>query len=426
MFCYSLGAGVPMLIIAYGGNYIVQKLNFFKKQGQNIQKAAGVLLLIGIILIATGLDTKIQTSLFDIFPKLGMVEQSLLDSSKAPSTTTQPSTQTTVNSDNKVTLLPKTQKAPELVGTGSWVNSEPLTLSSLKGKVVIVDFWTYSCINCLRTLPYIKKWDEKYRDQGLVIIGVHTPEFAFEKELANLQKAVSDNGLKYPIVQDNDYATWTAYDNHYWPAKYIIDADGYVRYTHFGEGEYDTTEQVIQELLKEKNPDAKVSSTEIEKDNSDKMLEMIKSPETYLGSDRNEYQTNPEKSEAGKTITFTKPQSNNSNSFYLEGEWYVDNQFIKPVKNASLTINYTANKVNLVMDSKDKDGKQIPSTVSLQLNGRALKSNELGKDADKSGIVKIDSARLYNLVDTGEEASEKTLTITFPSSNTQAFAFTFG
>src|SRR3989338_2253577 len=137
-------------------------------------------------------------------------------------------------------------KAPEFAGIATWINSEPLTLEELKGKVVLVDFWTYSCINCIRTLPYLKDWHEKYADDGLVIIGVHAPEFEFEKDEKNVQKAINDFGLKYPIVQDNDFATWRAYNNRYWPAKYFIDKEGYIRYTHFGEGAYDESEKVIQ------------------------------------------------------------------------------------------------------------------------------------------------------------------------------------
>ena len=196
-------------------------------------------------------------------------------------------------------------QAPELIPKGAWFNSEPLTLAQLKGKVIIIDFWTYSCINCQRTMPYLRAWHEKYADKGLVIIGVHSPEFEFEKSEKNLAQAIKDFKLPYPIVQDNDFATWRAYDNSYWPAKYIIDKEGYIRYTHFGEGAYDETEKVIQELLKEAG--AKDVTSII---NNPTYQIQTKTPEIYLGSSRNPYKT----------------------GFTLIGNWKVMEEYASPQK----------------------------------------------------------------------------------------------
>ena len=179
--------------------------------------------------------------------------------------------------------------APGIIPGGAWINSNQLALAELKGKVVVIDFWTYSCINCQRTLPYLKNWWEKYKDKGLVIIGVHSPEFEFEKSESNVKKAVSDFGIKYPVVQDNDFATWRSYDNRYWPAKYIIDKEGYIRYTHFGEGAYDETEKVIQDLLKETG--AKDVSPKI---NNPTYQVQTKTPEIYLGFSRIDGFASPE------------------------------------------------------------------------------------------------------------------------------------
>ena len=194
-------------------------------------------------------------------------------------------------------------QAPELIPGGVWFNSDPLTLSQLKGKVVIIDFWTYTCINCQRTFPYLKQWHEKYKDQGLVIIGVHSPEFEFEKSEKNLARAIADFKLPYPIVQDNNFATWRAYNNRYWPAKYLIDKEGYIRYTHFGEGAYDETEKKIQELLG--------ITSDI---NNPTSSNYAKSPETYLGSGRNPSKT----------------------GFTLIGNWNLMEEYANPQKGQNL------------------------------------------------------------------------------------------
>jgi len=409
MLAYSLGAGVPMLIIAYGGNWILKKLNLIKKYGATIQKIAGVLVLISVILIATGLDIAVETSLFNLFPNLGMVEQNLLQQIKPmnPMQTIQNMDENKKAIDQSRSAVAKMLKdlgpAPEIVGINNWINSDPLKLADLKGKVVLVDFWTYSCINCQRTLPYLTKWDAKYKDQGLVIIGVHTPEFAFEKDLENVQRAVRVAGINYPVALDNDHGTWNNYNNEYWPAEYFIDKKGEIRFTHFGEGQYDEKEMVIQYLLNEDNADMAVGKDLAANQVTDTTdFSKILSPETYLGSKRSD-----------------------PSLFKLGGKWEAQDEFIQPSSAvATITINFSASKVNLVM-APGKEG--VPGKLKLLLNGKQLDESSRGADVAVDGTVSVGVDRLYNLVDKHLNYGPGELVLQFESDfPTQAYAFTFG
>src|SRR3989338_9066410 len=275
---------------------------------------------------------------------------------------------------------PKGPIAPELIPGGVWFNSEPLTLAELKGKVVIIDFWTYSCINCQRTMPYLTKWWETYKHKGLIIIGVHSPEFEFEKNEKNLARAIKDFKLPYPIMQDNDFATWKAYNNHYWPAKYIIDKDGYIRSTHFGEDAYDETEKVIQDLLK-KIGDKDVSS----KINNPTYQVQTKTPEIYLGSARNPYKS----------------------GFTLTGDWNVMKEYANPQKGAKLILDFESKEVFLVMRNKN-----TPATVQIYLDDTLQDS------------ITIDADRLYKLINL-QTPGRHILRLEFDDNNTELYAFTF-
>jgi len=434
MLAYSLGAGLPMLLIAYGGNLIVSRLKFLKQKGAIIQQISGVVLLFGVVLIAFGLDTQISTSLAGIFPDFNNIEQNLVDTSGINGTpknipTFTESQQTTSgtqsSSDAKSMidklLMPKGVKAPELTGTQDWINSSPLTIADLKGKVVIVDFWTYSCINCIRTLPYMNTWYQTYKDKGLVIIGVHTPEFAFEKELPNVQKAVKDFGIQYPVVQDNNYSTWQAYDNHYWPAKYIIDKEGNVRYEHFGEGNYEETEMIIQDLLNEDGGNVEVGKT-TKVDAPAEDLTKIQTAETYFGYNRQEFLGNNDKYVQDKPSTFTQPTQFDNDKFYLGGQWTIGSEYITSDEaSAKLSMNYMANKINLVADITDK-----PVTAKVYLDGKPIEKKDFGSDVQSDGTVKITKAALYNLVNTGTDYGRHTVTLEVMSPGLKAFTFTFG
>lgn len=430
MLSYSLGAGIPMLIIAYGGNLVINKLKFLKQRGEQIKKLSGIVLLIGVAFIALGLDVKIQTALYSAFPQFTKFEEKLLQQTSGELGTQPPVEQNETTQSNTSTqetetikLLEPTQKAPELTGTQSWINSEPLKLSDLKGKVVIVDFWTYSCINCIRTLPYLNTWYSTYKDDGLVIIGVHTPEFAFEKDINNVKKAAKQYNISYPIVQDNDFKTWRAYNNNYWPAKYIVDKDGYLRYTHFGEGEYDQTEKVIRQLLAEGKAPSEMpeeKSASVKADNVD--FQKIETRETYVGYEREESQGNKEAIIADKEQTFKEPAQIENDLFYLVGKWIVgaDNAKLN-AKNGKIIINYKASQANLVMNG---GGKTIKAKVLL--DGKLIAPGVRGADVAADGTVTIKDAKLYGLVDTKDQYERHTLTLEFLDTGVEAFAFTFG
>ena len=278
VIAYALGAGIPMMIIAYGSQFITTKVRFLAQYSRRLQQVFGVLILLLALAMYFQYDTQIENSLTAFFPQSNLesalVGQNMQKEMPTPSsdqpltnnpmpivtTTGQPNNQQSTNpkptTNNSQPTPPKMNidfknygAAPEFTGIYHWLNSDPLTMASLKGKVVLVDFWTYSCINCIRTLPYVTKWYDTYKDKGLVVVGVHTPEFSFEKDTGNVQTAINRFGIHYPVAQDNDYGTWQAYNNQYWPAEYLINKDGEIVHEHFGEGEYDVTENAIRELL---------------------------------------------------------------------------------------------------------------------------------------------------------------------------------
>jgi thiol-disulfide isomerase/thioredoxin len=278
-------------------------------------------------------------------------------------------------------------RAPKIAGIAAWLNSPPLGADQLKGKVVLIDFWTYSCINCIRTLPYLKDWDAKYRKDGLVIIGVHAPEFAFEGEKANVEKAIAKFGVKYPVAMDNDFATWRAFRNRYWPAHYLIDRQGRVVYTHFGEGEYDITENNIRALLGQSGP-AKPNAGQNE-------FSSMQTPETYLGHNRAERESDA--------------KAPPLHGWALQGKWTRNGEYIEAgAPGAALTLHYLAKKVFLVMASNDG----APKTVIVEEGG-------------KSHTVAVTAAQLYDIAAAGA-LREGTVTLRARDAGLRMYAFTFG
>jgi thiol-disulfide isomerase/thioredoxin len=295
-------------------------------------------------------------------------------------------------------------RAPEFPAGLKWLNSPPLTVSGLKGKVLLVDFWEYTCVNCIRTLPYLKAWNERYANRGLVIVGVHTPEFAFAKEEANVARAVKEFGLKYPIVNDRDYAVWNRYDNRYWPAKYLFDTKGVLRYTHFGEGGYGDTEQQIQNLLREAKPAAALP----------KILEPIRgedrpgavcypvTPELYAGYQRGQI-GNPEGYTPDRTVTFKDPGAHQDGLVYAHGAWHNEAECLRharttPAAEDHIAIRYHALEVNCVM--KPEGGK--PFTVIVTQNGEPVRSTDKGADlqydAQGRSTLRVNEPRMYRLI----------------------------
>lgn len=233
--------------------------------------------------------------------------------------------------------------APEFAGIEAWLNTDPLTMQELRGKTVLIDFWTYSCINCIRTLPYLTAWDEAYRDDGLVIVGVHAPEFWFEKDVENVQKALDEHGIEYPIAIDNDKQTWRAYGNRHWPHKYLIDKDGIIKYDHIGEGNYQETERWIKMLLNE------TSETFATENATTPDFGKIMTPELYFGDEFSRgQQGNPKPRLPGQEITYEYPASMQPSRYYLVGTWAHGDEYVEAVENATILLQYNAKDVNIV------------------------------------------------------------------------------
>jgi thiol-disulfide isomerase/thioredoxin len=327
------------------------------------------------------------------------------------------------------------KKAPEFDKVTGYINTKPINLSDLKGKVVLVDFWTYSCINCIRTIPYLVDWNEKYADKGLVIVGVHAPEFEFEKNIDNVKAAVEKFGIKYPVIQDNDKGTWNAYQNQYWPRKYIVDSEGYLRYDHIGEGGYAETEKVIQSLLQERSAQLSLDSslpstnnntitetTTIPKNIQSVDFSKIYSPELYFG-----YQFaraplgNPEGFKPDQTVNYSLSDIDSDikpNVIYLDGTWKnnADNMELQS-NTGSIALVYSAKSVNMVAGGTGK--------VSISEDGTTLLGKYRGEDLSEEGKFTIDGQRLYNL-SVHDNYGAHSIVIDVKGKGFQAYTFTFG
>ncbi len=409
---YSVGTAIPLLAITYGGRNLLTSHPWLIRNTSNIQRGFGVLMLVTAIAITFSWDRTFQTYILEKFPQYGTGLTKLEDNAIVQS-------QLNKLKEGKpmFDMLTDTDygNAPEFIPGGEWINSDPLTMRELRGKVVLVDFWTYTCINCIRTLPYIKSWWEKYKDKGLVIVGVHTPEFEFEKNLDNVKKAVNDFGLTYPIMQDNDYATWQAYTNRYWPAKYMVDKTGKIRYTHFGEGEYDETERMIQKLL------AEAGSAIDETINNPIYQVQTRTPETYLGYQRMAGLVSPERVIPDKPVTFTAPTDLKRNTFALSGTWTVGAERAMPAKGATLTYHFDATQVFLVMRPKTLGAA---GAVRVYLDGKPVPTEFSGEDVSNSN-VKINGDRLYKLVKLPSPGPH-VLKLEVLDADIELYAFTFG
>ncbi len=323
----------------------------------------------------------------------------------------------------------KTGKYPaakEIVNPSGFINKDKITVKELVGKkVILIDFWTYSCINCQRTTPYLNSWYEKYRDKGLEIIGVHTPEFKFEQKYENVLTAVKKFGIKYPVVQDNEFSTWTAYENRYWPHKYLIDIDGFIVYDHIGEGAYEETEKKIQELLEERAKVLKLKEEitgEITKPNiSEVDFTKILSPEIYFGAARNDYLGNGKPNAIGLQ-SLIEPERIETNVLYLAGDWEFQDEFAESKGKGKIIFRYNAKSVHFVASAVDT------ATIRILRDGENLES-EAGIDVarrDNSSIVNVSDARLYNIIEDPAGYGEHTLEIIVENPGLRAFTFTFG
>ena len=411
LLAYALGAATSLAGALLVGGKLFAAMKRSIGAGEGLRKALGVLILVGVATIALGLDTRVlaklstaQTFAFEhrLGQLLGMEQEEL--------------TTTTGG------MLPVEGALPELDGATLWLNSPPLTREQLKGKVVLVDIWTYSCINCIRTIPYVRAWAERYKDQGLVVIGVHSPEFAFEKDPANVRKAVADFGIRYPVAMDNDLAIWRAFDNRYWPAHYLADAQGRIRYHHFGEGKADQTEAAIRALLAEKG--AKLgAAADVSAKGASAAADWasIRSPETYLGTRRAANFASPGGLRPG-TNNYLLPSKYALNHWALDGRWTVEPQrSVSLSPRAKIAFRFRARDLHLVLGSAT--GK--PVRYRVLIDGRPPQADH-GMDIDSAGNGKVTGQRLYQLIRRKDPSRERLFTIEFLDPGAEAYAFTFG
>jgi cytochrome c biogenesis protein CcdA/thiol-disulfide isomerase/thioredoxin len=424
---YGIGSAVVLYFLMLGGRKVVRPL---AQRGVGLQIAMGAVMVVVALAMLGNYDIRFQNHIAGSLPGF------LVDPSKSIEETASAKAALAdvrgdgghgvgseaggaapeTGADGKLKKLPVLGVAPEFVDTQQWFNTpgdKPLTLRGLRGRVVLVDFWTYSCINCIRTLPYLKAWDAKYRKDGLTIVGVHTPEFPFEREASNVQTAIDENGIRYPVVQDNEQATWNAYGNQYWPAEYFIDAQGRVRYVHFGEGEYGEKEKVIRELLAEAGKPVKGEETRV---HAIAPSLTVSTPETYLGAARAERFTNVMLSPGSHD--FTAPKALPANEFAYHGNWRITLESATAGAGASLDLNFGARRVYLVLGSPGRDRK-----VRVLLDGQPISAADAGTDVH-DGAVTVTGQRLYNLVNL-PEVGHHVLTLE-PEAGVQGYAFTFG
>lgn len=420
LVAFAAGAGCSLAVALLAGNKVFALMKRSLGAEEWVRRGLGVAVLVGVVAIASGWDTGILRRV-SLASTAGL-EQRLVDRfrpvafARADATADRPG-QVQLSHDGPL---------PSLDGAVAWLNSAPLTRESLKGKVVLIDFWTYSCINCLRAIPYVEAWSEKYKDDGLVVIGVHTPEFAFEKDQANVAKAVQDLKITYPVAIDSNYAIWKAFNNEYWPAHYFIDAEGTIRYHHFGEGEYDKSEQVIQQLLKEKNTHLKASGlVQVSASGAQAAADMddIRSPETYIGYGRQENYVSPEKIKQDMPGVYTAPGRLDVNDWGLVGKWEVASERARLLAvPGKIVFRFHARDLHLVL-GPGKDGRPIRFRVLLD-GGAPL--DDHGVDVDSQGNGTVKEYRLYQLIRQKGKVEDRTFQIEFFDPDVQAFAFTFG
>jgi cytochrome c biogenesis protein CcdA/thiol-disulfide isomerase/thioredoxin len=449
LLAYALGAATSLALALLIGGRVFAAMKGSLSAGEWVRRGLGAAVLCGVAAIALGLDTGFLTQIS--LASTSSVEQALVDKIKPPATDQQPSSvvmkgdQTAMMSANPVMMsanpammmkpnsagpaadaLPVEGQLPSLAGAVDWLNSQPLRAEGLRGKVVVVDFWTYSCINCLRSIPYVRAWAEKYKDQGLVVIGVHAPEFAFEKNIDNVRQAIKDLKVDYPVAIDNDYAIWRGFNNQYWPAHYFIDAQGRIRYHHFGEGEYDKSEKIIQQLLAEAGKtgisqdivSVSAHGAEAAADVTD-----VLSPETYIGYDRAENFASPSGMIVDKSQVYGKPASLDLNQWALTGDWTVDKErAVLDQPNGGITFQFHARDLHLVLGPAS-DGKRVHFRV--RIDGKPP-GEDHGVDTDADGNGTIDGQRLYQLVRQQGTVADRQFEIEFQDAGAQAFAFTFG
>jgi len=404
---FAIGAALPLLVFALAGRRVAERVKTFRKRQKGIRLTGGILM----IALAIGLVFNVPQLLQKLVPDYtSALQDQFSNSEQIAEQLDLGGLENDQNKDldlctNGATELESCGTAPDITGIQEWFNTEnnePIDLADLKGQVVLIDFWAYSCINCQRSLPHVTAWDEAYRDAGLTVIGIHSPEYAFEKEPRNVKAGAENYGITYPVALDNNLSTWTNYRNRYWPAHYLIDADGVVRHVKFGEGDYATTEKLIRELLKDANPDVRLSAaTDVADDTPESGST---TPESYLSLGK-VVNFGGDEDYASGTNTYTYPTTLAADSFALKGDWELDFQNATPVAGeGSIKLNYHASEVRMVLAGE--------GTVTLKLNG-------------KTTTIKVSGTPdSYQLLKT-DDIEDGTLEVTL-SEGLEAYSFTFG
>ncbi len=425
LFAYALGAAASLAVALLAGGRVFATLKKGLGAGEWVRRGLGVAVLVAVAAIAVGFDSGVLTRLS--VARTDRIEQALIGRIR-PGSSGNPAAAIGASDSPSAAGLSVEGNLPSLDGATSWLNSAPLMRASLRGKVVLIDFWTYSCINCLRSLPYVNGWYEKYKDHGLVVIGVHSPEFAFERDPGNVRRAVHELGVTYPVALDSNYAIWRAFGNQYWPAHYFIDAAGRIRAHHFGEGEYAESEDTLRQLLTEAGykdlPPGGVSAEKATGVQAASDESNMLSPETYVGYARAEHFSSPDGVLPDQPKTYSAPAKLELNQWALAGTWTVDEE--KAVLDAApgrIVFQFHARDLHLVL-GPGADG--TPVHFRVLVDGAAPGANH-GVDTDAGGNGVVREQRLYQLIRQSDgQIRRHTFAIEFQDGGVQAYAFTFG
>ena len=408
MVSYVAGLSLMLLLVGFLGQKLVRKLKWASNPRGLFTRIIAIMFILVGILIISGFDKKFQTFVAEYTPfDFDSLSAELIPANKPM--------KSSIDFDDSGVFNVSAYKAPEITGIQDWINSEPLKISELKGKVVLIDFWTYSCINCIRTQPYLKQWYETYHNKGFEIIGVHAPEFAFERVKSNVQQASKDAGLTYPIALDNEFATWRAYQNQYWPATYLIDKDGKVRRTHFGEGEYEQQENAIRQLLAEDTSTLPSSTTTGSELSS---ASRQQSPEIYLGLERSEFYGGDSQMAGTHDYKISNPPY--ESTWTIGGKWKTDEESIMTNGDGVLKIRLSAKDVYLVAESHGGS-----DDIDIFVDGKSVGSIDSAGSNVIGSTVTVSNARLYHIVsfDTFQRDALIELRV---KNGVQMNAFTFG
>jgi cytochrome c biogenesis protein CcdA/thiol-disulfide isomerase/thioredoxin len=429
LLAFGGGAACALALALLAGNRVFQLMKRSLGSELWIRRGLGVAVLAGVVGIALGWDTGVLARIsLSGTGTATTLEQQLVDRvrpSNAPDATGAAPAMM-MKSSAATSGEAGEGSMPPLDGAVQWLNGPPLTREGLRGKVVLIDFWTYSCINCLRAIPYVEAWAQKYKDKGLVVIGVHTPEFAFERDTANVARATRDLGLTYPVAVDSNRTIWTAFNNQYWPAHYLIDGQGRIRSHHFGEGNYDETERLIQQLLAEGHvggltgETVRVAATGAQ---AAPDLAAIQSPETYVGYERQENYVSPQTIARDRQARYTVPARLDVNQWALAGAWTVGGENATlSAASGKIVFRFHARDLHLVLGPQP-DGKPVRFRVSID---GAPPLADHGTDVDAQGNGVVGDYRLYQLIRQKGPVEDRTFQIEFLDPGVQAFAFTFG